>query len=48
MSTRRLPLPRWIEIGAIPILNVAIAFFVAGLIVLAIGANPLDAVRTDV
>jgi ABC-type uncharacterized transport system permease subunit len=45
MSARRLPLPRWIEIGAIPVLNVAIAFFVAGLIVLAIGANPLDAVR---
>jgi ABC-type uncharacterized transport system permease subunit len=45
MSARRLALPRWIEIGAIPVLNVAIAFFVAGLIVLAIGANPLDAVR---
>jgi ABC-type uncharacterized transport system permease subunit len=45
MSARRLPLPRWIEIGAIPVLNVAIAFFVAGLIVLAIVANPLDAVR---
>jgi len=45
MSARRLPLPRWIEVGAIPVINVAIAFFVAGLIVLAIGANPLDAVR---
>jgi simple sugar transport system permease protein len=39
------PLPLWADIGLLPILNVALAFCVAGLIVLAIGANPLDAVR---
>jgi ABC-type uncharacterized transport system permease subunit len=44
MSVGRRTLPRWVEIGAIPIVNVAIAFFIAGLIVLSIGANPLEAV----
>jgi simple sugar transport system permease protein len=45
MSANRRALPRWIEIGAIPIVNVAIAFFIAGLIVLSIGVSPLAAVR---
>ena len=44
MSARRA-LPGWIEIGVIPIVNVAIAFFIAGLIVLSIGVSPLAAVR---
>jgi ABC-type uncharacterized transport system permease subunit len=44
MSARR-SLPGWIEIGVIPIVNVAIAFFIAGLIVLSIGVSPLAAVR---
>ena len=38
-------LPAWIDIGAIPIANVLLAFLAAGLIVLAIGVNPLDAIR---
>jgi ABC-type uncharacterized transport system permease subunit len=45
MSVSRRALPRWIEIGVIPIVNVAIAFFIAGLIVLSIGVSPLAAVR---
>jgi general nucleoside transport system permease protein len=45
MSLGRKSLPRWIEIGAIPVVNVALAFLIAGLIVLSIGANPLEAVR---
>jgi ABC-type uncharacterized transport system permease subunit len=45
MSVGRRSLPRWVEIALIPVVNVAIAFFIAGLIVLAIGANPLAAVR---
>jgi len=45
MSTGRRALPRWIEIGVIPVINVAIAFLIAGLIVLSIGANPVEAVR---
>ncbi|RMF37350.1 MAG: ABC transporter permease, partial [Alphaproteobacteria bacterium] len=38
------PLPRWVEYGLMPVLNLALAFLVAGLVVLAIGANPLEAV----
>lgn len=38
-------LPRWVDIGLIPLINVAMAFLVSGLIVLAIGENPLEAVR---
>jgi ABC-type uncharacterized transport system permease subunit len=41
----RADLPRWADIGLIPLANVLLAFLVAGLIVLLIGANPLDAVR---
>jgi len=45
MSAGRRSLPRWVEIGVIPVTNVAIAFLIAGLVVLAIGASPLAAVR---
>jgi len=39
------PLPRWVDIGLIPLANVALAFLAAGLLVLAIGENPLAALR---
>ncbi|MET1026103.1 MAG: ABC transporter permease [Dongiaceae bacterium] len=45
MSTKIGKLPRWVDIGLIPLVNVALAFLVAGLIVLAIGENPLTATR---
>ena len=45
MSAGPGQLPRWADIGLIPLANVILAFLVAGLIVLAIGENPLDAVR---
>ena len=45
MRGARLPLPRWVDIGLIPLANVALALLVVGLIVLAIGENPLTAVR---
>ncbi len=37
-------LPRWIDIGLIPLINLGLAFLVSGLIILAIGENPLEAV----
>jgi len=40
----RADLPRWADIGLIPLANVLLAFIAAGLIVLAIGQNPFDAV----
>jgi general nucleoside transport system permease protein len=43
MAKAKLPL--WVDIGLIPIANVLLAFAVAGLVVLAIGDNPLNAVR---
>jgi ABC-type uncharacterized transport system permease subunit len=45
MTARRGALPRWADVGLIPLANVLLAFFVAGLIVLAIGQNPLTAIR---
>ncbi len=36
-------LPRWLDVGVIPLLNLAIAFLFAGLAVLLIGLNPLAA-----
>jgi simple sugar transport system permease protein len=38
-------LPRWVDLVLIPALNLALAFFVAGLVVLFIGENPIDAMR---
>jgi general nucleoside transport system permease protein len=40
------PLPRWIEIGVMPIINLLLALIVTGLIVLAIGENPFTAIWT--
>ena len=45
MSAPLPPLPRWIDIGLIPLLNIALAMVVAGLIILLIGENPLQAVE---
>ena len=45
MSTPSNSLPRWIDIGLIPLINIAMALAVSGLIILAIGENPLEAVR---
>ena len=39
------PLPAWADYGLVPLLNVAAAFLVAGLVVLMIGENPLRAAR---
>ncbi|MGO2356073.1 MAG: ABC transporter permease [Marinomonas foliarum] len=35
--------PTWVNIGLIPILNILLAFFVSGLVILAIGENPIEA-----
>ncbi len=44
VSTSSIPLPAWLEIGVIPVLNIIVALFFAGLIMLAIGVNPIEAV----
>lgn len=44
INTSGIALPAWIEIGVIPILNIIMALFFAGLIMLAIGVNPIEAV----
>ena len=36
-------LPRWVDYGLIPLLNLITAFLVAGLVVLLVGENPLEA-----
>lgn len=45
MSQSSATLPRWIDIGLIPVLNVFMALAVSGLIILAIGENPIEAVQ---
>jgi len=45
MSQSGRALPRWADIGLLPLINVALAVMVAGLIVLAIGESPWKAVR---
>ncbi|MFT3974643.1 MAG: ABC transporter permease [Amaricoccus sp.] len=38
-------LPRWVDLALIPLLNLALAFSVAGLVVLFIGENPIEAMK---
>lgn len=38
-------LPRWADLALVPILNVTLALFISGIVVVAIGENPLEAVR---
>ncbi|MEM6848156.1 MAG: ABC transporter permease [Pseudomonadota bacterium] len=38
-------IPRWVDLLLIPALNLALAFLVCGLLILAIGENPLRALR---
>jgi simple sugar transport system permease protein len=43
MSAHATVLPRWIDVGLLPLWNLGIALLVAGGVVLAIGQSPLDA-----
>jgi hypothetical protein len=43
MSTPYAKLPAWAEYGLIPLINLAVAFMIAGLVVLFVGENPLEA-----
>ncbi len=38
-------LPRWIDVGVIPLINLLLALIVSGLVVLAIGKDPIEAMR---
>ncbi|MEP9370496.1 ABC transporter permease [Mesorhizobium sp. KR1-2] len=43
MSTPYAKLPGWADYGLIPIINLAVAFMVAGFVVMLVGENPLQA-----
>ena len=43
MSTPYAKLPAWADYGLIPLINLLVAFVVAGLVVLLVGENPLRA-----
>ena len=43
MSTPYAKLPGWVDYGLIPLVNLLVAFLVAGLVVLLVGENPLNA-----
>ena len=45
MSAPHKPLPGWADVALIPLINVAAAFVISGLVVLAIGENPIQAVK---
>ena len=40
MSAAQKDLPRWLDVGVIPLINLAIALLVAGLVVALVGQNP--------
>jgi simple sugar transport system permease protein len=45
MSSPLKPLPVWADVALIPLINVTAAFVISGLVVLAIGENPVEAVQ---
>lgn len=45
MSRPYAETPGWVSHGVIPLINVAVAFLVAGLVVLAVGESPVEAAR---
>ena len=45
MSTPYAKLPGWADYGLIPLINLIVAFLVAGLVVLLVGESPLEAVQ---
>jgi len=45
MSALRRPLPGWVEIGLLPLANIALAFLVVSVIVAIIGVDPFHALR---
>lgn len=45
MSTPFAKLPGWVEYALIPLVNLAVAFLVAGIVVVFVGENPLEAAR---
>ncbi|EFL88431.1 ABC transporter permease [Ahrensia sp. R2A130] len=38
-------LPRWVDIGLMPLVNVAVAFLISGLVVLFVGESPVEAAQ---
>jgi simple sugar transport system permease protein len=44
-SAPYVPLPRWVDVGVLPAVNLAMALIASGLVVLAVGESPLEAVR---
>ena len=45
MRPARLPLPTWAEVALLPLVNIALAFLVVGVIVAIIGVDPFHALR---
>jgi simple sugar transport system permease protein len=45
MSAARRPLPGWVEIGVMPLANIAMAFLLVGAIVAVIGVDPFQALK---
>lgn len=43
MSVPYAKVPAWVDYGVIPLINLAVAFLIAGLVVLAVGESPLRA-----
>ncbi|MBS0564109.1 MAG: ABC transporter permease [Proteobacteria bacterium] len=41
-------MPRWADLALIPVLNLVIAFAISALVILAIGENPVEAIKTMV
>ncbi len=44
-SAPYVPLPRWIDVGVLPMINLLMALIASGLVVLVVGESPLEAVR---
>ena len=45
MVEQTTPMPRWLRVGVVPLVNLSMALLVSGLIFWVIGESPVEAVR---
>ena len=39
-------MPRWADVFLVPLVSILLAFIISALVILAIGADPVEAIRT--
>ncbi|MEM6988454.1 MAG: ABC transporter permease, partial [Pseudomonadota bacterium] len=44
-ARQAVPMPRWLSVGVVPLVNVLMALIVSGLVIWVVGESPVEAVK---